>query len=190
MRLWLDEHRSPIGTILTVSDDEGHLRALDFADFEARMRRLLRLHAATDRLGLGVINRTVAQCLAAYFAGQLEAIVEPIVTTGGTAFQREVWTALRKIPAGTTLSYGDLARRLGRPGAHRAVGLANGLNPVAIIVPCHRVIGANGALTGYGGGLSRKRWLLEHELRHSRAGLPADPLPQSGREGNYRTGPR
>jgi methylated-DNA-[protein]-cysteine S-methyltransferase len=168
MRLWLERHHSPIGTILTVTDDEGNLRALDFSDFEARMHRLLRAHDATDTLKTGAGNRTIAQCLAAYFDGQLGAITKPIVKTGGTPFQRDVWAALRTIPAGTTMSYGELAARLGRPGASRAVGLANGSNPVAIMVPCHRVIGANGALTGYGGGLLRKRWLLEHELRHTR----------------------
>jgi len=85
------------------------------------------------------------------------------VRAGGTPFQRVVWAALREIPPGRTTSYGQLAARLGRPGASRAVGLANGANPVAIAVPCHRVIGADGTLTGYGGGIERKRWLLEHE---------------------------
>jgi methylated-DNA-[protein]-cysteine S-methyltransferase len=85
------------------------------------------------------------------------------VETGGTPFQREVWHALREIPCGTTTSYGKLAELIGRPAAMRAVGLANGANPVAVVVPCHRVIGANGSLTGYGGGIERKRWLLDHE---------------------------
>jgi methylated-DNA-[protein]-cysteine S-methyltransferase len=100
--------------------------------------------------------------LRAYFAGELrEFDVE--LELSGTGFQREVWQALREIPYGETISYGELAVRVGRPGASRAVGLANGRNPVAIIVPCHRVIGADGSLTGYGGGLDRKTWLLEHE---------------------------
>jgi len=81
----------------------------------------------------------------------------------GTPFQRAVWTALRSIPAGATMTYGELATRIGAPGASRAVGLANNRNPIGLVVPCHRVIGANGALTGYAGGLERKRWLLEHE---------------------------
>jgi methylated-DNA-[protein]-cysteine S-methyltransferase len=85
------------------------------------------------------------------------------VRTEGTPFQKLVWAELRNIPAGATISYGELAKRIGRPGASRAVGLANGSNPIAIVVPCHRVIGANGSLTGYGGGMERKRWLLEHE---------------------------
>jgi O-6-methylguanine DNA methyltransferase len=84
----------------------------------------------------------------------------------GTPFQQNVWSRLCEIPYGETISYGELARRIGNPKASRAVGLANGRNPVAIIVPCHRVIGANGSLTGYGGGLERKTWLLAHELKH------------------------
>ena len=99
----------------------------------------------------------------AYFAGNLAAIDEIRVETGGTPFQREVWAALRTIPAGTTLSYSALAVQIGRPKAVRAVGLANGANPISIVVPCHRVIGANNSLTGYGGGMQRKRWLLAHE---------------------------
>jgi len=101
--------------------------------------------------------------LDAYFAGDLTAIDDVPVATNGTPFQRTVWAALRRIPAGTTTSYGALAASIGYPSAMRAVGLANGANPVAIIVPCHRVIGADHSLTGYGGGLPRKRWLLEHE---------------------------
>jgi methylated-DNA-[protein]-cysteine S-methyltransferase len=85
------------------------------------------------------------------------------VQTSGTPFQREVWRALRNIPCGTTVSYAKLAEQIGRPAAVRAVGLANGSNPVGVVVPCHRVIGANGSLTGYGGGIERKSWLLEHE---------------------------
>jgi methylated-DNA-[protein]-cysteine S-methyltransferase len=102
------------------------------------------------------------------------------VTTGGTAFQREVWRALRKIRCGATVSYAKLADQIGRPTAVRAVGLANGSNPIGIVVPCHRVIGANGSLTGYGGGMERKRWLLEHErpaapsIAHSAEGAGTD----------------
>jgi methylated-DNA-[protein]-cysteine S-methyltransferase len=88
---------------------------------------------------------------------------EIAVCTEGTPFQKQVWGELRSIAVGTTLSYGELAKRIGRPGASRAVGSANGSNPIAIVVPCHRVIGSNGALTGYGGGMERKRWLLQHE---------------------------
>jgi O-6-methylguanine DNA methyltransferase len=167
IRLLLERYTSPIGEILIAADGEGLLRALDFADSEARMHRLLRLHyhryAIDDRLA----PSTIAATLAAYFDGDLSRIADLNVRTGGTAFQRTIWAALRSIPAGTTISYGGLARTLARPKASRAVGLANGANPVAIVVPCHRVIGADGSLTGYGGGLMRKRWLLQHESRHA-----------------------
>jgi methylated-DNA-[protein]-cysteine S-methyltransferase len=104
-----------------------------------------------------------ARALLAYFDGDLDAIADLPTATNGTAFQRAVWSALRRIPAGRTVSYGMLATQIGRPKAIRAVGLANGANPIAIVVPCHRVIGADTSLTGYGGGLHRKRWLLAHE---------------------------
>jgi methylated-DNA-[protein]-cysteine S-methyltransferase len=102
--------------------------------------------------------------LAAYFAGQLTEFDLPLATAG-TGFQRRVWAALRAIPYGQTVSYGELARRIGSPAASRAVGLANGKNPISVVVPCHRVIGADGSLTGYGGGTDRKRFLLELERR-------------------------
>ncbi|MGH2832764.1 MAG: methylated-DNA--[protein]-cysteine S-methyltransferase [Solirubrobacteraceae bacterium] len=105
----------------------------------------------------------VVEQLNAYFAGTLTEFDLPLRMVTGTEFQQSVWRALTEIPYGETISYGELARRVGSPGASRAVGLANGRNPIGIIVPCHRVIGANGSLTGYGGGLERKRWLLEHE---------------------------
>ena len=108
------------------------------------------------------VLRPAVKQVQAYFAGELRDFDLSLVCQG-TAFQRHVWDALRAIPYGETISYGELARRIGRPTASRAVGAANGCNPISIIVPCHRVIGANGTLTGYGGGLDRKRWLLEHE---------------------------
>ena len=98
-----------------------------------------------------------------YFGGEVEALKRIPWTTGGTAFQRRVWAALTEIPAGRTETYGQLAARIGAPTAVRAVGLANGANPVGVIVPCHRVVGSSGKLTGYAGGLERKKWLLEHE---------------------------
>jgi methylated-DNA-[protein]-cysteine S-methyltransferase len=161
----LEKIETPAGVMLVVSDQAGRLRALDWEDYEARMLRLLRLHYGEGAVEL-VVGRTadrVREPLLAYLAGALGAIERIAVATGGTAFQRELWEALRRIPAGETLSYGELAVRLGRPRAVRAVGLANGANPIGVVVPCHRVIGANRSLTGYGGGLSRKRWLLEHE---------------------------
>jgi methylated-DNA-[protein]-cysteine S-methyltransferase len=106
---------------------------------------------------------SVSDALERYFAGNLAALDAIPVETRGTIFQREVWAALRQIPPGETESYGTLARRIGRPSAVRAVGLANGANPIGVVVPCHRVIGTDDSLTGYGGGLERKQWLLAHE---------------------------
>ena len=115
--------------------------------------------------------------------GELTAIDTLRAQTGGAAFQGEVWRALREISCGTTLSYATLAARIGRPNAVTAVGLANGSNPVGVVVPCHRVIGSDGSLTGYGGGIERKRWLLEYESRHAPFRLHAytqsgDPCPR------------
>jgi len=110
------------------------------------------------------LNEPRAQ-LEAYFAGELREFALPLAARG-TPFQQRVWLALCAIPYGETISYGELARRIGQPAASRAVGLANGRNPIAIVVPCHRVIGAHGSLTGYGGGLARKRWLLAHERKN------------------------
>jgi methylated-DNA-[protein]-cysteine S-methyltransferase len=109
--------------------------------------------------------KDVAAQFDAYFAGDLSSFVLEMELLG-TPFQQSVWSQLCEIPYGETISYGELARRVGNPNASRAVGLANGRNPIAIIVPCHRVIGADGSLTGYGGGLERKTWLLGHELKH------------------------
>jgi methylated-DNA-[protein]-cysteine S-methyltransferase len=108
---------------------------------------------------------TAVRQLTAYFAGELRAFTLDL-DPPGTPFQQAVWAALQAIPYGTTTTYGDLARRLGRPTAARAVGAANGQNPLAVVIPCHRLIGSDGSLTGYAGGLSRKRWLLDHELAH------------------------
>ena len=163
MRLQLDRFDSPLGTILLATDADGQLRALDFADYEPRMRQLFRLQYGTADLTDGLAPATVTGPLAAYFAGDHRAVEAIAVATAGTDFQRRVWAALRTVPVGRTTTYGAIAAALGKPAASRAVGLANGSNPVAIVVPCHRVIGANASLTGFGGGLHRKRWLLEHE---------------------------
>jgi methylated-DNA-[protein]-cysteine S-methyltransferase len=161
MRLWCDRMSSPIGTMLLVSDGET-LRALDFEDCEDRMHRLLRRQYGAFAMAPGRIAGDTRRRLQAYFDGDLAALDTIPVQTNGTAFQRRVWAELRKIRAGTTTTYGRLAATLGAPNASRAVGDANGANPVAVVVPCHRVIGAAG-LTGYGGGLARKAWLLRHE---------------------------
>jgi len=162
MTLEIAEFHSPIGTIVLAVRD-GTLTALVFAEgWPDRRARLVKRFGDVDLRGAadpaGVSGR-----LAAYFAGDLGALDAIPVDPGGTPFQRRVWAALRTIPAGETVSYQTLARRIGAPTAVRAVGAANRTNPIGIVVPCHRVIGADGSLTGYAGGIERKRWLLTHE---------------------------
>ena len=163
MRLRLDEIPSPIGAIRLIHDDDGRVRALDFEGFEDRNARLLRRQYGAFELCMGKAPRGVADAITAYFDGELDALDRIEVATAGTKFQEAAWAALRTIPVGATRSYAQQASAIGAPKAVRAIGRANGDNPVAIINPCHRVIGANGDLTGFGGGLHRKRWLLEHE---------------------------
>ena len=158
-----DRLPTPIGTALLVTDADGALRALDWEDYEARLRQLLRLHYGTPVLQDAPAPDDLKAALRGYFAGDLDCLKMIKWRVAGTPFQRKVWTALCTIPVGTTTSYGALAAQLGMPKAVRAVGLANGSNPISVVVPCHRVIGANGSLTGYGGGLPRKQWLLAHE---------------------------
>src|SRR4051794_15309704 len=157
----LERFGTPTGRMLLVTDDQSRLRFLDWEDHEARMQGLLARYYRKTNVVLRELTRKsgARRALEAYFAGELEAIAQLATNSPGTEFQREVWHALRGIPTGQTLSYGALAANIGRPAAVRAVGLANGANPIAIVVPCHRVIGANATLTGYGGGLDRKRWL-------------------------------
>jgi methylated-DNA-[protein]-cysteine S-methyltransferase len=162
-RLILERVPTPIGEALIVTDETGALRAFDFADYEARMRTLMRRHYGPMALEPGETPPALRAAIDRYFAGDARAIEGLAWKTNGTDFQRRVWAALCTIPRGETLSYKGLAERIGKPAAVRAVGLANGSNPVAVVVPCHRVIGADGSLTGYGGGLPRKAWLLEHE---------------------------
>ena len=162
-RLFLYRIASPIGAMLVVHDPQERLRALEFDDCEGRLLELLRIHYGHNTLHNRRASALLRDAFAAYFAGDLGAIDRIDVATGGTPFQREVWAALRTIRVGTTMSYGALASHIGRAKAVRAVGAANGSNPVSIVVPCHRVIGADASLTGYGGGIERKRWLLEHE---------------------------
>jgi O-6-methylguanine DNA methyltransferase len=156
---------TPLGVMLVATDSDGRLRILDWENHEARMRRLIeRLYGkGAVTLVEGDGKGRVFDKLAAFFAGHVHAIDDIPVETGGTAFQRDVWAALRAIPAGETRSYGQLAKAIGRPAAVRAAGLAIGSNPIGLVVPCHRVIGADGSLTGYAGGLERKAWLLKHE---------------------------
>jgi methylated-DNA-[protein]-cysteine S-methyltransferase len=165
LQLLMDQIDTPIGQLMIVADSEGNLRAVDWKDHEDRMQRLLQRHYGARGFKLESVSNPhgLSQAISQYFAGEFGAIDTLPVATEGTPFQREVWHALRKIPWGKTLSYGELAKQIGRPAAVRAVGFANGSNPVGIVVPCHRVIGSNGSLTGYGGGIERKRWLLAHE---------------------------
>lgn len=161
--LRLERIPTPIGVALVVADEAGALRAFDFEDYEPRMRTLMRRHYGDLPLAEGRAPEVVRDAMGRYFEGEVDALDSLAWRTNGTVFQRRVWSALTTIPAGETLSYKGLAERIGSPTAMRAVGLANGANPVAVVVPCHRVIGADGGLTGYGGGLPRKTWLLRHE---------------------------
>lgn len=160
-RLTLDRIATPVGLAFVVTDERGALCAFDFEDYEPRMRRLLARYYGEVALAAGPCP--VRGAIEAYFRGDLQAVEGLELRPVGTAFQRAVWAGLRTIPAGETLSYRGLAERIGAPRAVRAVGLANGANPIGVVTPCHRVIGADGSLTGYGGGLARKAWLLAHE---------------------------
>jgi methylated-DNA-[protein]-cysteine S-methyltransferase len=164
LKLLVDTIDTPLGELLlAVRADDAHVCALEFADGRDRVRRALHLrfpdaeHVRTKDPG-GHARRVCA-----YFAGDLDAFAGMPVAGGGTPFQERVWAALCDIRPGATRSYSQIAHTIGAPRAVRAVGLANGRNPIAIAVPCHRVIGADGSLTGYGGGIERKRWLLRHE---------------------------
>jgi methylated-DNA-[protein]-cysteine S-methyltransferase len=148
---------SPIGDLFLISDGDA-VTGLHMAQNHGKPALPPRPEWRRDDSAL----RTIRDQLCAFFAGELRTFDVPIRMVG-TPFQRLVWQGLLTIPFGATISYAELARRVGHPGAARAVGAANGRNPVAIVVPCHRVIGADGTLTGYGGGLDRKQWLLEHE---------------------------
>jgi methylated-DNA-[protein]-cysteine S-methyltransferase len=167
---------TPLGEAVIVSDDQGALRLFYWDDpthrWEAALRR--RYGAVTLKEKKSGFGRTLAD----YFKGNIAVLDTMKVAFNGSPFQNKVWTALRRIPGGTTTSYGALAKKIGVPNAVRAVGLANGQNPIGLIVPCHRVIGSDGSLTGYGGGLERKRWLLEHEACN--AGAQAFQLEKTG----------
>lgn len=157
-----DSIDSPIGPILLVVD-EGKLCALDYLDYRSRMMLLLERRYGTVKLVPAQDPCGFSQQIRRYLAGEYAAVDAIPVSTGGTPFQQRVWQALRSIPPGTTVTYGQLAAQLGKPKAYRAVGATNALNPIAIVLPCHRVVGANASLTGYAGGLERKHWLLQHE---------------------------
>jgi methylated-DNA-[protein]-cysteine S-methyltransferase len=161
----LNRIETPVGPMLIALDEQERLRVLDWESHIERMERLIERYYGPGVVALkqSVEPNRVRDKLEAYVEGDIAAIDDIATETTGTGFQRRVWAALREIPAGQTWSYGQLAKHVGEPGAARAVGLANGSNPIGVVVPCHRVIGANGTLTGYGGGIERKRWLLRHE---------------------------
>lgn len=167
LHVLIDRVETPIGELWFAADLDGNLRATAFTDGQQGLHAMLQEHYRDCELSLESVPNPhgLATALREYFAGKLSAIDSLRVKLAGTDFQRDVWHALRSIPCGTTISYGALAKQIGRPKAVRAVGLANGANPIGVVVPCHRVIGSDGSLTGYGGGIERKRWLLEHESR-------------------------
>lgn len=164
MRLARHTFDTPVGPMLALASDEA-LCVLEFSRpgrmmrLEARVRRWFAPYELAE--GTNAVIEQTRDWLTAYFAGERPS--DPPLELRGAAFELQVWTALRGIPYGHTVSYGEIARTIGSPTASRAVGLANGANPIALIVPCHRVIGSDGTLTGYGGGLDRKAWLLDHE---------------------------
>ena len=160
--LLIDKIDFELGQILIVSDGKS-LCALDFAGYEPRMMKLLEKRYGRVQLIEKPNPQGLSERIRAYLRGDFSSIGNIPVNTGGTPFQQQVWLALRTILPGTLMSYGKLAETVGRPTAHRAVGMTNSLNPIAIVLPCHRVVGANGSLTGFAGGLERKRWLLQHE---------------------------
>ncbi|WBF43360.1 methylated-DNA--[protein]-cysteine S-methyltransferase [Serratia rubidaea] len=161
----IDRMPTPVGELVLIADEQGQLRAVDWTDYYDKLIRLLNTHYRRDgfRLQEQPDPGGLSSLMQRYFAGELAVINDIPVMTAGSEFQRTVWQQLRRIPCGETITYGELAKRIGRPTASRAVGMANGSNPISIVVPCHRVIGSQGALTGYAGGVARKQWLLQHE---------------------------
>jgi len=158
------EQDHDIGPIHVVA--EGRLLvAVEFGEVEHRLMPMLRRRYGADISLAPATDLPAAAAIRAYFAGDLRAIDAITVEGGGTDFQRQAWAALRRIPPGETRTYGQMAAMLGRPGAARAIGSANALNPISLVVPCHRLVGGDGAPKGYGGGIARKRWLLDHERR-------------------------
>jgi methylated-DNA-[protein]-cysteine S-methyltransferase len=157
-----DKIETPIGDMVLIARD-GVLLLLEFDEARDRVKREIKARFGDVELQPATNPSVLSDVIRSYFAGNLSAINDLTTDGGGTDFEKNVWTELRKIPCGVTVSYGSIAKTLGDIQLSRAVGMANGKNPIAIVVPCHRVIGADGTLTGYGGGLHRKEWLLRHE---------------------------
>jgi methylated-DNA-[protein]-cysteine S-methyltransferase len=166
MQLFVERIKTPIGALLITHDGKA-LANITFADREDRRAGELDRDFPGAETARAQKPTRLAKALAGYFQGDIRAIDQLPVIDLGTEFQQACWKALRRIAPGTTRSYGELARAIGRPKASRAVGAANGFNPVSIVVPCHRLVGADGSLVRYGGGLERKRWLIDHEARYA-----------------------
>ena len=164
MQLFVERIKTPIGSLLITHDGKA-LANIAFADREDRRAKELARDFPDAELNRASEPTRFAGALTRYFDGEIRAIDRLPAMPFGTAFQKSCWKALRRVPPGTTRTYGDHASAIGRPNAPRAVGAANGFNPISIVVPCHRLVGANGSLVHYGGGLERKRWLIEHEAR-------------------------
>ena len=164
MELWQERVDSPLGTIVLVTSGE-RLCSLDFCGYEDRMHRLLFKRFGAVKLSARPEASGAQLALRAYLGGELHAFAKIPLCLDGTAFQENVWAALKRIQPGSTCSYKFIAQDLGKPGASRAVGMANRSNPIALAIPCHRVIGANGTLGGYAGGIEKKKWLLDHERK-------------------------
>lgn len=165
LTLLQDTIPTPIGELFLLCDETFQLRAVEWTEHASRLTRLFQRQYAGQTLSRRMVNNPggLSEKLQQYFDGDLTVLHHLPVAPVGTPFQKQVWQALTTIPCGTVLSYGELAAKVGRPSAARAVGAANGANPVSLVIPCHRVIGHNGALTGYAGGVQRKKWLLAHE---------------------------
>ncbi len=166
MQLFVERIKTPIGSLL-ITHDGKRLANIAFADREDRRARELARDFPNAQIKRAAKPTFFAAALTRYFDGDIRAIDKLSVLDFGTDFQKQCWKALRRIAPGTIRSYGEQATIIGRPSASRAVGAANGFNPISIVVPCHRLVGANGGLVHYGGGLERKRWLIDHEARHA-----------------------
>jgi methylated-DNA-[protein]-cysteine S-methyltransferase len=164
---FFDQIKTPIGEMILIADGDGALRMTWFDPEDGRWKKSFARHYRDAKLVARYNPSGLSASMRAYYDGDVYILDKLAVVFAGTPFQNKVWKALRTIPCGMTLSYGTLAKRICEPKAMRAVGLANGSNPIGVVVPCHRVIGSDGSLTGYGGGLPRKRWLLAHEAKHT-----------------------
>lgn len=165
LNLFEERLSTPIGELIVLMDADGRARAIDWSEYSTRMQQLLVRHYPRTSIHIQPAPKPspATTALQHYFAGQLEALNTVAFFVQGTPFQEQVWAGLQHIPCGTTWNYKQLAEYIQRPKAMRAVGTANGANPISLVIPCHRVIGNKHQLVGYAGGLERKKWLLQHE---------------------------